>query len=63
MAYIRKTRNCWKFFVNYGHGWEHETTEYTRDAMKENRKAYREDCKYPLKIVFGRERIEESPEK
>lgn len=56
--YIRKTRNCWRFFVNYGQGWEHEITEYSRDAMKENRKAYRENCAYPLRIVFGREPIE-----
>lgn len=26
--------------------------------MKENRKAYRENCNYPLRIVKGRERIE-----
>lgn len=61
MAYVRKTRNCWKFFINYGygHGWEHEITEYTRAEMKENRKAYRENCNYPLRIKFGRELIEE----
>ena len=60
MAYIRKTRNCWRFYVNYGFGggWEHEITEYTREAMKVNRKAYHENCKYPIKIVFGREKIE-----
>ena len=27
--------------------------------MKENEKAYRENCHYPLKIVFGREKIKE----
>lgn len=58
--YVRKTVNCWRFYLNYGQGWEHEITEYTRDAMKENRKAYRENCPYPLKIVFGRERIEQT---
>lgn len=61
MAYTRKTRDCWRFYLNYGQGWEHEITEYTREEMKVNRKAYRENCpQYPLKIVFGRERIEEA---
>jgi hypothetical protein len=58
MAFIRKTVDCWRFFCNYGQGWEHEITEYTREAMKENRKAYRENSPYPLRIVRGRERIE-----
>jgi hypothetical protein len=57
---VRKTRDCWRFYLNYGQGWEHETTEYTRAAMRENRKAYRENApQYPLKIKFGRERIEQ----
>lgn len=56
--YKRKTRDCWRFYVNYGLGIEHVCTEYDRASMKVNRKAYREDCGYPLKIVFGRERIE-----
>lgn len=56
----RKTRDCWRFFVNYGHGhgWEHETTEFSLDAMREQRRAYRENCAYPLRIRRGRERIE-----
>jgi hypothetical protein len=59
-AYTRKTRTCWRFYINYGFGdgWEHEITEYTREAMRENRKAYRENCSYPLRIVRGREPIE-----
>lgn len=61
MAYQRKTVDCWRFYVNYGAGdeWEHECTEFTRKAMQENRKAYRENCAYPLKIVKGREPITE----
>lgn len=59
MTRIRKTRDCWRFYLNYGLGWEHEITEYTRAEMVENRKAYRENCpQYPLRIVKGRERIE-----
>jgi hypothetical protein len=57
MSYTRKTKTCWRFFVNYGQGWEHEVTEYTVPEMKDNRQAYFENCKYPLKIVRGRERI------
>ena len=60
-AYQRKTRTCWRFYINYGFGdgWEHEITEYTLAEMRENRKAYRENCpQYPLRIVRGRERIE-----
>jgi hypothetical protein len=60
MAYVRKTQDVWRFYVNYGGGWEHEISEYSREEMKVNRKAYRENCRYPLKIVKGRERIEES---
>lgn len=61
MSRPRKTRHVWRFFVNYGQGWEHEISEYTWDAMKENRKAYRENCDYPLRIVRGRERIDQHP--
>lgn len=55
----RKTVDCWRFYVNYGygHGQEHEITEYSRAAMKENRKAYQENCAYPLTIKRGRERV------
>lgn len=56
--YTRKTVDEWRFFVNYGSGWEHENTELTREAMKENRKAYRENCQYPLKIKKVRVKIE-----
>lgn len=58
MARKRKTRDVWRFYLDYGCGWEHEITELSREAMKENRKAYRENCpQYPLRIVRGRERI------
>lgn len=58
MAYQRKTRDCWRFYVNYGYGWEYETIEYTREEMRINKKAYAENCGYPFKIEKGRERIE-----
>lgn len=31
---------------------------HLKQTAKENRKAYRENCLYPLRIVKGRERIE-----
>ena len=45
----------WKFFCDYGQGYEYETFEETFEGMKENRKAYRESSPYPLKISRGRE--------
>lgn len=58
MAYIRKTRNVWQLFVNYGDGWEHETTEVTWADYKENRRLYLENCSYPQKWKWTREKIE-----
>jgi len=56
--YKRKTQDCWRFYCDYGQGWEEEITEYTRTEMKVNRKAYLENSPYPLKIVKGRESLE-----
>ena len=55
----RKTKDCWRLYVNYGYGdgWELEITEYSRKAIQANFKAYLENCSYPVKIVKGRERI------
>jgi hypothetical protein len=53
--YIRKTRDAWDFYVNYGQGWEYEIREFTREGMRENRKAYRENAgQYPLRIIKRR---------
>lgn len=54
----RKTRDVWYFYVNYGHGWEHELTEDSRAAAIAQRKTYAENCpQYPTRIVKRRERI------
>ena len=45
----------WKFYVNYGQGWEYEIFEETFEGMRENRKLYRENCPYPLRVSAGRE--------
>ena len=52
-----KTIECWEFYVDYGQGWEYEITEYDLEGMNENKKAYQENCRYPLKIVKTREQI------
>lgn len=58
MAYKRKTVDCWRFYVNYSQGWEHEITEYTRKEMLINKKAYQKNCEYPFYIKKGREKID-----
>ena len=45
----------WKFYVDYGQGWEYENFEDNIKDMRENRRAYRLNCPYPLKISRGRE--------
>lgn len=45
----------WKISVNYGHGWEYECFELTRKDTKENLKAYRQNCCYPVRCCKGRE--------
>ena len=56
MMYVRKTIDTWEIHVDYGQGWEHECTELTRAAMRENLKAYRENCNYPVKVIKRREK-------
>lgn len=58
-AYVRKTVDVWRVYVNYGQGWEHECTELSRADVKVNSKAYRESCPYPVRVRKGRERKEE----
>ena len=55
MRKINKYLYGWKFYVNYGQGWEYEAFETTFTGMRKNRKAYRENCPHPLKISQGRE--------
>lgn len=59
MAYQRKTRDVWYLFVNYGQGWEHELTEYTKEEARTRLKEYKENCpQYSCYISKHRERIE-----
>ena len=57
--YIRKTVDVWRFYVNYGGGWEYELCEYNQQEIKQREKEYAENCpQYPVKVVKGRERID-----
>ena len=38
MAYKRKTRDVWRFYVNYGCGWEHELDEDSLSEIKKRKK-------------------------
>jgi len=61
MAYKRKTQDEFRLFVNYGQGWEHETTESTHKEIRERVREYRENCpEYPVKWKMARVRIEAS---
>ena len=55
MARTNKHIYGWKIYVNYGQGWEYETFEETLSGMRENRKAYQENCPYPIRVTRGRE--------
>lgn len=55
MSKVNKFLYGWKFYIDYGNGWEYEIFEATYEGMKANRKAYRENSPYPLKITRGRE--------
>jgi len=57
LKYKRKTKDVWDFYVNYGQGWEYEIQEQTPEGMKENRKQYKANCKFPFKIIKRREKI------
>ena len=45
----RKTVDVWEFWMDYGYGdgWELETVELSREAMKTNRKAYNKAGFFP----------------
>lgn len=60
MTYQRKTTDEWHLLINYGGGWEHETTEDSRREAVDMRRCYWENCpQYPTKIVKRRVKIEE----
>ena len=60
MGYIRKTKDIWEIQGYYGHeyGWECVTTEETRQEARQRLKEYRDNERYPFRLVKKRERIE-----
>lgn len=59
-TYQRKTKIEYQMYSNYGYGWEHETTEESYEALKEQIKTYKENCpEGRYKMVFKRVKIED----
>jgi hypothetical protein len=55
MAYTRKTRDEWQLWINYGQGWEHETSESSWSDYVKQRDCYRANCpQYPVKLKMKR---------
>ena len=50
----RKTVDAWEILVDYGQGWESECIELNYFSMLVNRRTYRENCNYPVKVVKRR---------
>lgn len=50
----RKTIDTWEIHVNYGDGYEHECTEFTKEELAEQKRCYAENCGYPFKVVSKR---------
>lgn len=61
MSRERKTIDCWEIHVCYDGTWENECVETNRFAMMINRRAYQENCQYPIKVVRKRYRKTEFP--
>ncbi len=58
MGYQRKTRDVWYLLVDYGQGFEHETTEPTYADARAQLRCYRVNCpQYPARLKRARERI------
>lgn len=61
MTRPRKTRDVWRIFVNYGfgHGWEHEISEYDIRSARRVLREYRDNApQYPARMRKGREPIQ-----
>lgn len=57
MARQRKTRDEWRFWVNYGQGWEHETSEDTYRDARAQAKCYAENCPEYARKITGPHRV------
>lgn len=58
MTYTRTTADEWHVEVNYGAGWEHETTEGTRADAVAQVKCYRANTNYPVRWRKRRVKLE-----
>ena len=58
--YVRRTKDVWKLFVDYGQGYEYELSEESLSEAKQRVREYRENCpQYPTKIKRCREKLAE----
>lgn len=58
MSRQRTTRDEWTLRINYGQGWEDETTEDSYREIRARAKEYRENCpQYPTRIVCRRVKL------
>lgn len=56
MARERVTIDVYRVLVDYGQGYEYETTEFTLFEARQRKREYRENCpEYPVKIMKTRE--------
>jgi len=45
----------WKLYSNYGNGWEYQNFYTDRKKLLIDKKNYKENSPYPIKITYGRE--------
>ena len=55
--YVRKTKDVYQLWTNYGYGWECEVEEDTRKEIKQRYREYAENTNAELRIEVKRERI------
>lgn len=50
MAYVRKTRDEWQLWANYGDGWDYVLSEETYKKIMARAREYRANTKAELRI-------------
>lgn len=58
MAYVRKTRDIYEIWTNYGYGWELEDSTYSYDEALYLRKEYRMAGAKEIRIKKKREIVQ-----
>lgn len=50
MVYVRKTRDEWQLWANYGDGWDYVLSEETKKNIMARAREYRTNTKAALRI-------------